>query len=250
MACEQAVRLSLYTLRAPCNNVPMKTLFISLIVAASAQATDQTPEFKYDPNSPIALASKAKYEGFDRDGQALRTYDLYKELGRLDAAKESRIAFAIAENSEKAVSAAFGMTDDDMRAISYATVLERRSESGDPYASFYYAVRQWDFCSKLQSQTSDVWAKQAPDCWKKVMPAFKRASDAQIADATFNIARLYQNGYGVTPSKLAAAEWYVKSASQYNKEKAREEALTAVESALNLVPDHPAALRLRKAMLK
>ena len=82
------------------------------------------------------------------------------------------------------------------------------------------------------------------------MPAFKRASDAQIAAATFNIARLYQNGFGVTQSKLVAAEWFVKSADQYNKEKARDEALTALESALNLAPDLPAALRLRKAMLK
>jgi hypothetical protein len=54
----------------------------------------------------------------------------------------------------------------------------------------------------------------------------------------------------VTSSKLVASEWYVKSADQYIKQKARDEALTAVESALNLVPDHPAALRLRKVMLK
>ena len=148
------------------------------------------------------------------------------------------------------MAAAFGLTDDDMRAISYATVLQKRGEGGDPYASFFYAVRQWDFCSQLQRQTGDSWAKQAKECWQNVMPAFKRASDARIADATFNIARLYENGFGVTPSKLAAAEWYVKSADQYNKEKSRDEALTAVESALNLVPDHPAALRLRKAMLK
>ena len=82
------------------------------------------------------------------------------------------------------------------------------------------------------------------------MPAFKRASDAKIADATFNIAKLYESGFGVSPSKLAAAEWYVKSADQYNKDKSREEALTSLERALDLVPDHPAALRLRKAMLK
>jgi tetratricopeptide (TPR) repeat protein len=233
-----------------CNNVQMKTLLLTLIVAASAHAVEQKPEFKYDPNSPDALAAKGKYEGYERDGQALQTYDLFKELGRLDAAKKSRIALAIATKPEEIMAATFSTTDDDMRAISYATVLQKRSEGGDPYASFYNGVRQWDFCSQLQRQTGDVWTKQAPECWQNVMSAFKRASNAQIADATFNIARLYENGFGVTPSKLAAAEWYVKSANQYNKEKSREEALTAVESALNLVPDHPAALRLRKAMLK
>ena len=225
----------------------MRTLLLPLLIAASAQAAAQAPEFKYDPNSPAALAAKAKYESYDRDGKALQTGDLYKELRRLDAAQKSRIALA---KPEEALAAAFSMTDDDMRAISYATVLQKRGEGGDSYASFFYAVRQWDFCLQLQRQTGDGWAKQAKECWQGVMPPFKQAAEAQIADAAFNIARLYENGFGVTPSKLAAAEWYVKSAEQYNREKSRDEALTAVESALNLVPDHPAALRLRKAMLK
>lgn len=230
------------------NNMKMRTLLLTLLVAASAQAADQVPEFKFDPNSPAALAAKAKYEDYGRDGQALRTADLYKELGRLDAAKKSRIA--LSNKPEEVMAAAFNMTEDDMRAISYAAVLQKRGEGGDPYASFFYAVRQWDFCLQLQRLAGDGWAKQAKECWQEVMPAFKRAADSQIADAAFNIARLYENGFGVTPSKLAAAEWYVKSAEQYNKEKSRDEALTAVESALNLVADHPAALRLRKAMLK
>lgn len=148
------------------------------------------------------------------------------------------------------MAAALAVTDDDMRAISYATVLQKRGEGGDPYASFFHALRDWDFCLQLQRQTGDVWVKQARECWQRVMPAFKRAAEAQIADAAFNIARLYENGLGVTPSKLAASEWYVKSAELYNQEKSRDEALTAVESALNLVPDHPAALRLRNTMLK
>lgn len=226
----------------------MKILLLSILFAASAWAVDKVPEFKFDPNSPAALAAKAKYEGYDRDGQALRTADLYKELGRLDAAQKFRIALAI--KPEEVMAAAFHLTDDDMRSISYATVLRKRGEGGDPYASFFYAVRQWDFCLQLQRQTGDGSAKQAKECWQNVMPAFKRAADAQIADAAFNIARLYENGFGVPPSKLVAAEWYVKSAEKYNMEKSRDEALTAVESALNLVADHPAALRLRKAMLK
>lgn len=225
----------------------MKKLLITLMVAAASAHAGEKPEFKYDPNSPEALATQAKYDGYKRDGQALQTRELYKELERLDAAKKSRIALA---KPEEIFAAAFVMNDDDMRAISYATVLQKRGESGDPYASFFYAVREWDFCLRMQQQSGDVWVKQASECWRNVMPAFKRASDGQVADATFNIARLYQNGFGVTPSKLVAAEWYVKSANQYTKQNDRDEALTAVESALNLVPDHPAALRLRKTMLK
>jgi len=89
--------------------------------------------------------------------------------------------------------------------FSYSTVLQKRGESGDQYASFFYGVRQWDFCSWMQRQQEEVWIKEAKTCWQGVMVAFKRASDAQIADATFNIAKLYENGLGVSPSKLAAA---------------------------------------------
>ncbi|MFG6431654.1 hypothetical protein [Roseateles sp. LYH14W] len=223
----------------------MKIAALTLLaVAFAAQAQD----LKYDPNSPAALEAKAKYDGYERDGKALKTLELYKELERLDVAKKFRMS--LLTKPEEMMAAVFSMDDNDMRAISYSTVLQKRGEAGDPYASFYFAVRQWDYCVKLDKQTGDSWAKQAKECWQGAMPAFKRASDAQIADATFNIARLYQNGFGVTPSKLAAAEWFVKAADQYNKQKDRDEALTALESALNLVPDHPAALRLRKAMLK
>lgn len=226
----------------------MKALLLALLVTVSAQAAEQEPGFKFDPNSPAALAAKAKYESFDREAKALRTRDLYQELIRLDASKNSRIA--LANKPEEIMAAAFSTTDEDMRAISYGSALKKRGEEGDPYASFYYAVRQWDFCLQLQHQTNEGWANRTKECWQGVMPALKRAADAKIADAEFNIARLYENGFGVTPSKLAAADWYVKSAEQYNKEKSRDEALTAVESALNLVANHPAALRLRKAMLK
>jgi tetratricopeptide (TPR) repeat protein len=213
----------------------------------SVYATDASQP-AYDPNSPAALEAKAKYEGYTKDGQALQTSDLYNELERLDEVKKSRIA--LLTKPEEIAAAFFVTTDDDMRAISYSKVLQERGESGDAYASFFYGVRQWNYCSLIQRQQEEVWIKRARECWQGVMASFKRASDAQIAAAAFNIAMLYENGFGVSPSKLAAAEWYVKSANQYNKDKSREDALTSVERALSLVPDHPAALRLRKAMLK
>lgn len=232
------------------NNQIMKTLLLaSLMAIPSAKAAEPSqPVPAYDPNSPANLASKAKYDGYARDGQSLSTVDLAKELERLDAAKKSRTA--LLTKPEEILAAVFSMTDDDMRAISYSTVLQKRSDSGDPYSSFVFGVRQWAYCLQLDRQQGDVWVKQAKECWQGVLPAFKRASEAKIADATFNVAKIYENGFGVPPSKLVAAEWYVKSAEQYNKDKARDEALTAVERAVDLVPDHPAALRLRKSMLK
>lgn len=226
----------------------MRKLILLLLIAASTHVAAQKSEFKYDPNSPESLAIKAKYAEYEREAQVLNIDSLVKELERLDASKRSRIALS---KPEDAFAAAFTTTDEDMRAISYATVLQKRGENGDPFASFYSGVREWDLCLRLQrSNTSENWAMPIKECWQRVMPALKRASDGQIAPASFNIGRLYENGFGVTPSKFVAAEWYVKAAEQYNKIKSRELALTAVESALNIVPDHPAALRLRKAMLK
>lgn len=224
-----------------------RSLFIVMMIITSLAAA-QSALPTYDPNSPAALEAKAKYADYDRAGQELRTPDLSRELERLDAARKSRMA--LLTDPMDRFAATFKMTDDDMRAISYAAVLQKRSDGGDPYASFFNGVRQWDFCSQLQQQQGGTWAKQARECWQLILPLFKRASDAQIADASFNIAKLYENGFGVSSSKLVAAEWYVKSAEQYNKAKFRDEALTAVERAVDLVPDHPAALRLRKSMLK
>ena len=232
----------------------VKILFITLLFAVTANAAEPNAEWKYDPNSPAAIAAKEQYELYERDGQVLDTSKLYEEIRRLNTAKEARItAVLIAKNNPvDAWAESIKITDDDMRKMSYEKILRIRSDKGEPVASFYYAVNQWDFCIQMQNSknTAEAWAQHTKECWQRVIPALKRASESQIAAASFNIGRLYENGFGVLPSKLVAAEWYVKSADQYNKEKNRDEALTSLESALNLVPDHPTAIRLRKAMLK
>lgn len=230
-----------------CSTAYMKILLLIVLIAVSAHAADPVTEFKYDPNSPVALAYKAKQESYERDGQALPTYELNKELGRLDSAKKLRLSLA---KPEELLSAIFTTTDDDSRALVYASVLKKRGETNDPTASFYYAIREWGICLRLQQEPGEGYKKMTEECWAGALTALKRASNAQIASASFNIARVYENGFGVTRSKFVAAEWYVKSADQYNKQNSRDEALTALESALNLVPDHPSALRLRKVMLK
>jgi len=168
---------------------------MALAMTITAVYAADAPQLVYDPNSAGVLEAKAKYEGYARDGQALRTGDLYKELERLDGVKKSRIA-ALTKPEEMAASL-FVINDGDMRAISYAVVLQKRGESGDPHASFFYGVREWGGCLQMQRQQEAFWIKKAQECWQRVMPALKRASDAQIADATFNIGKLYENGFGV-----------------------------------------------------
>jgi len=47
-----------------------------------------------------------------------------------------------------------------------------------------------------------------------------------------------------------AADWYIKAGNQLRENGDRDAALRAMEKALNLVPDHPQAMRLREALLR
>jgi len=129
--------------------------------------------------------------------------------------------------------------------------LSSRRDKGEVAASFYLGVRGWKWCQALQKRDTGQFAnKEAADCWSRILDSFKVASAAQVPAATFNIARMYEHGFGVIASKYAAADWYFKSANQYKKAGSRDQALTSLKAALTVVPDHPAALRLRKVMLK
>jgi TPR repeat protein len=144
----------------------------------------------------------------------------------------------------------FAMDDDTYKAAGYAAALESRRKTDEPAAAFFYGVYNTRICNGLQSVDKGQLSDGVKKCWLDSLASFKVASNAQIAAASFNIAKMYEGGSGVMPSKLVAADWYVKAADQYNREGARDEALTSVEAALNSVPDFPAALRLKQAMLK
>jgi TPR repeat protein len=221
------------------------SMLLTLLVAASAYGAEPSD---VQISSPEAKAAQAKYAAWEVEAERLSSAEIYKELKRLDTTRQSRLATAdppAAGSSPWAWIAAVS-SEDDMRASVFSTMLVKRSQRGEVAASFYYGVYHWRTCIALEA----VQAPRSKECWQETMTAFRRASEAQIGDASVNIARIYENGFGVTPSKLVAAEWYVKAANQHSMKNDREEALTAIESALNLVPDHPAGLRLRKQMLR
>ena len=220
----------------------MKRIFtftLALLCTASqalAQLDTDTPEFR---------AARAKYEALrnvaQQEAEKMSTVDVYNELERLDAA----IAIRIALHPETWLSGS-----DDQRGYGFSTVLSNRRDKGEAAASFYFGIRNWKDCQVLQKFDKGQLSNQLTHCWRKSFDSFKVASTANVPAATFNIARMYENGFGVIASKYAAADWYVKSAEQYSKANLRDEALTSLEAALTMVPDHPAALRLRKVMLK
>lgn len=220
-------------------------MFLALVLGCGLAQAQANSKAAYDPNSPEAVEAQAKanakFDAWTAEAEALTSAALFKEVERLDAAHAAKLALDPGKYM-------WG-SDDSFKSTAFATVLSKRAEH-DPEASLFDGSHQWTGCVKLQRQSGDVWDRYTQECWQKTLSAFKKASEAGIGDASFNIARQYQNGYGVTASKLVASEWYVKAAEQYSKRKDRDEALTSVERALDLVPDHPAALRLRKAMLK
>ena len=179
---------------------------------------------------------------FFRDEAAkLSSAEIFKELERqrnILALKSQAKGFSLL------------MDDDSFKSSGYAAALEDRQKNKEPSGAFYFGVYNWRLCSVMQGVDKGQLGDTVKDCWLQSLESFKLASSAQIPAASLNIARLYENGWGVAPSKLVAAEWYVKAANQYNGEGSRDEALSSVEAALNLVPDHPAALKLRSAMLK
>jgi len=223
----------------------MRAAWISVLLVSAAAAQ----ELKYDPNTPEALAAQAKDEAYRQEAKNLSPFEVFRELQRLDAARDARTQLQTPDQLARGAWT-FGQSDEDKKAVSFGSVLETRSQAGDVAASFYNGVYRWRFCRALAAQNNAQAENLVTECWRNVMAGFKRAAEANVADASINVARMYANGFGVTASKFVAAEWYVKAAEQYNARKDRDEALTAVESALNLVPDHPGALRLRKAMVK
>lgn len=86
-------------------------------------------------------------------------------------------------------------------------------------------------------------------CWKDTQDAYRIASAAGNYEATYRIGQIIERGQGTTASEFVAADWYVKAGEQSMKAANREGALIATEAALRAVPDHPAGLRLKKALM-
>jgi TPR repeat protein len=150
----------------------------------------------------------------------------------------------------KESSQVFRMGEDTYKGAGYLEALEKRRKANEPEAAFYYGNYNWHTCSVIQSMDKGrQYGDVVKNCWMNSFESFKIASNAQSGAASFNIARMYENGYGVLLSNLVASEWFVKAAEQYIKSNARDEALISIEAALKATPDHPSALRLKKSML-
>jgi TPR repeat protein len=144
----------------------------------------------------------------------------------------------------------WSLDEANIKAVGYASALNKRREAGDAYAALYDGVYNTRVCRGLQLGSKGQQTSAVSDCWQSSLAAFKIASTAGIADGARNVAIMYENGNGVVASKLVAAEWHVKAANQFLASGARDAALISLEAALKLEPDHPSALRLKSNILK
>jgi TPR repeat protein len=183
----------------------------------------------------------------------LKAIDRYKVLAR---PKSSHDLYQEIERSKELVRIKNGnkpslfpdVSDSDVqKSTAYLMVLEERSKMDDPYASYYYGLHLIQICMAFGQQQgfSSTEAKVCNDAMERM----KVAANSNDPRAMRAIGIMYNEGLGVTKSKYVAADWFYKSAKQYRDEKSREGALSSLEYALNLVPDHPGALKLRKVLL-
>jgi TPR repeat protein len=205
-------------------------LFIVCTWYAAALTADDSTKTTEEVSRQISF--------YQEEASKLGTSDIYKELK-----KQLTILSGLSFGE-------FTSEEDTIKAVGYFRELEARRKANEPAAAFYYGIYNWRICNGLESGDKAKFADVAKNCWLESLESLKVASNAQIAEASFNIGRMYEEGWGVSPSKFVAADWFVKAAQQFKHSDSRDGTLMSTEAALNIVPDHPAALRLKKALLK
>lgn len=131
-----------------------------------------------------------------------------------------------------------------------AVLIERRDKH-ESSASFLYGLFELNLCSSMyQNKSEAIDQSFITNTCDDAKRSFIIASEAKNAQAMYFIGMIYKNGFGVIQSNYVAADWFVKSAKQSQKNGDREHALISLEEALKLVPDHPTAIVLRNELLK
>lgn len=117
--------------------------------------------------------------------------------------------------------------------------------TGDLTAAFYWGYLNWNDGGKI-SDTSKKWMQDYQiGKYKEAYAGFLHASEGGVGEGSWNIAVMYEQGNGLTRSKLAAAEWYAKAGRQHLKNGDRERALAALERIEEIDAKHPDAVKLR-----
>lgn len=137
-----------------------------------------------------------------------------------------------------------------MKGGTCLAVLKERKDANEPSASLFYGLYQLNLCNAMNQRKDVVEQRQINATCNDAKSSLLIASDANDAQAMYYIGMIYKDGLGVIQSNYAAADWFVKSAKEFQKNGNREGALTSLEEALKIVPDYPSARALRNELIK
>ena len=133
--------------------------------------------------------------------------------------------------------------------------LQSKASAGNVDAVIWKYVFVIDVCNMmLKHGLTDVDSKpacaEAFGAIKQLLENKNAITNWRAAGVMELMGDMYKKGIGTKKSTYNAADWYIKAAYQNHKNQYREGALRSMEQALELVPDHPAGLKLREVLVK
>ncbi|AIL76271.1 hypothetical protein IX88_14005 [Acinetobacter baumannii] len=131
--------------------------------------------------------------------------------------------------------------------------LDARVESGNPSAPLYRGIINFPLCkSANDSGTNTVNADGCKNTFKYfgiTARTPKTIFPHERAIAFSYLGEMYENGIGVEKSNLLAADAFYNAGVLYNKNNNKEKALSNLEKAIHLYPDHKKAKGLIEEIL-
>ena len=176
---------------------------------------------------------------------------LYDTILALDwkSSYDDTLAWDKAAETGDFFSAMFRMGGKEMiESFTLQKQLKELAVSGDPEAAFWWGFYNFAKGREAARYSEKLNQDMASDKFKEAYFGYKIASNAGVSEASWNIAIMYEQGYGVILSKLAAAEWYYKAGQQHLKSGNRESALAALERIENIDSKLSDAIKLRSAL--
>lgn len=180
-------------------------------------------------------------ERYETQASTLTSHELYQEIERVKQIQRLKL------NQRQSIFESLA-DEDVLKATAFTSILEKRRQNQEPAAAFYFALTQIPICSRLleNSETTNAGNRICGEA----ITSLKIAAKANDPRAMHAIGLMYKEGIGIQHSKYVAADWFIKSATQYDREGLRDNSLATVEEVLNLVPDHPKALNLKNKLLR
>lgn len=207
-------------------------LFVILVLVTITTLPAQT-----SPSANEIMAAISMYKDEALGLSSVKIWDKYQSVTELQKILYGNKPFGPGAFSK-----------ENLQALGYLDALRLRKDMKEPEGTYYYSMYQlsfWDTLSQIPGNENT-----ANKLMNEILDWLKFAADEKYTSAMYSLAMIYKNGYGVRQSNLVAVDWLCKQVEQDMIDGYRDSALSSVEEALRLVPDHPTALRLRKQLLQ